>query len=193
MQKKITSYEPKEHPCGRQCLLSAADLLRLGFFILLLLPVVGYSQEVTGDLRSNLERYLGSYEFNYGLSGKPTGFEKFRYFVIEEMPGDDPAKPVVDRQGRARVTGYVETIDDEKIPFKYGYLVKNKDGKFESFEFETVRVNKTRYFFKGAFLDRAVNEDGAYTSLRGTLSRYINGDLASFIAQHAPFRKYAWE
>lgn len=141
------------------------------------------------DLTGNLVRYLGLYVFNYPKCNPPQ-FEKFRWISVDELPNQNIDKPETDAKGYTQIGGYVETIDDEQFKFKKATLKKNSSGNYEDFEFETEKINGIHYTFKGNFLKKSVNEGGIYTDMKGTLSRYKNGELIASL-EMAPFSKYA--
>lgn len=162
-------------------------------FLFISLPKTQAQEPKETDLTDNLVHYLGLYVFNLPNCSKPVMFEKIRWISIKEFPNQDIDNPKTDAQGYTKITGYIETIDDERFKFRKATLKKNKAGNYEEFEFETKKINGIYYTFSGKFLDDEVQEKegGSYTKMRGRLYKYRKGKLFAITDELVPFSEYA--
>lgn len=158
--------------------------------VLILFATTTYMQvERQPDLSSDLVKYVGFYVFNSARCNPPN-FEKIRWIRIENVLGQDIDDPKTDKNGVTIITGYIETIDDERIRFRKAFLKKNSLGNYEAIEFETVKTNGMHFILKGNFLKKSINEGGNYTVMQGAFLKYRNGEVIANL-DSIRFSKYA--
>lgn len=132
------------------------------------------------DLPESLGRSVGIYQIN--LKNKPSGFENFEYFFLEEFPNQDTNNPERDSDSKVFIRGKVRTNDGKVLKFKKASIkiIKiNDEDYYQDIEFETVKVGGISYQFKGKFSDVLIQEKGGvtdFTDIRGTLTKYKNGE-----------------
>lgn len=143
-------------------------------------------------------RAAGAFFGPFRINGeKPKGFESFDFFILgyrEEKDADKDNRDalVPDKQGNVSVRGELLTAKGTPLAFETVKLVEAGPVTFfyrgptlsrysraqpVRLSFTTAEVKGIKYAFSGEYLDDPDEENGGYTHLRGTFSKYKNGKL----------------
>ncbi|MDT5159152.1 MAG: hypothetical protein QOC61_848 [Acidobacteriota bacterium] len=140
--------------------------------------------------------YFGPFKIN---GEKPKDFQNFDFFILDYKTDEDSARDnrdalMPDKQGTIAVRGQVVTVKGNLLDFESVRLVESgsvttilKPGlplriqraQPVMLSFTTVENLGFKYSFTGEYLDEPLEEDGAFTYLKGVLSKFKDGKLVA--------------
>jgi hypothetical protein len=140
--------------------------------------------------------YFGPFKIN---GEKPKDFENFDFFILDYKTDEDATRDnrdalVPDKQGTIAVRGQVVTVKRNLLDFesvrlveagpvttilKPGLPTRVQRAQPVMLSFTTIETRGIKYAFTGEYLDEPLEEDGAFTYLKGVLSKFKNGKLAA--------------